>query len=123
MFVYRLDEPIDIFDGLVPLDRWLADTTPDRTHWVLTAVLALADAADDITWNGDMRHLPLVGALPTRPQTSPYLVIKQENNGDTFIITDAPPRWIGDTAAHTHVTTRQIGAWNPTDDIPDQPAF
>jgi hypothetical protein len=123
VYVYRLTEPIDTFDGLTPLRRWLAAATPSQTSWALTAVLALTDAAADVDWQGDMRHLPLVGALPTRPHTTPYLVIKQDNNGDTFLVTDAAPGQIGDTAAHTHVPARQIGAWEPDDDPDEGPPF
>jgi hypothetical protein len=47
----------------------------------LRSVLALAEAAPTVGWKGDMRHLPLVGHLPTR-----YLVAKQDNNGDMFLI-------------------------------------
>lgn len=122
MFVYRLAEPIDTFDGLIPLRRWLATATPSQTSWALTAVLALADAAAQAGWHGDMRHLPHVGALPTRPHTTPYLVIKQDNNGDTFLVTDAAPDWLRDTTTHVPVPARQIGAWEP-DDEPDQTPF
>jgi hypothetical protein len=88
MFVYALTEPIDIFDGLTPLPEWiLADPVP-RTRWALQVILALADTATQIRWNGDMRHLPSVGATMTPPITSPYLVVKQDNNGTTFVVAD-----------------------------------
>jgi hypothetical protein len=90
MFVYRLTEPIDLFDGLTPLNDWLTRQHPSRTAWALQAVLALTDAAADVGWRGDMRHLPMVGALPTPSRTTPYLAIKQDNNGDTFLI--SPPK-------------------------------
>ncbi|MCM3884105.1 hypothetical protein [Frankia sp. R82] len=122
MFVYRLTKPIDLFDGLVPLRRWLTDATAGQTSWALAAVLALGDAATDVGWHGDMRHLPLVGALPTRPATTPYLLVKQDNNGDTFLVTTAPPGWLGETATQVQVPTRDIGAWEP-DDKPDQSFF
>jgi hypothetical protein len=123
MFIYRLTEPIDLFDGLTPLNRWLAGSDdPTRTSWAIAAVLALRDAADHVGWRGDMRHLPMIGALPTTPGTTPYLLVKQDNNGDTFLITDAEPHQINQPAAHTHVTTRIIGAWTP-DTTTDSPAF
>ena len=113
MFVYQLSEPIDSFDGLVPLNDWLAGRHPNRTAWALQAVLALADA-DALHWRGDMRHLPMVGGLPTVGCTTPYLVVKQENNGDTFLITPTDNiRWLDEQALVTHVPTRNIGAWAP----------
>ena len=118
MFVYRLNEPIDLFDGLTPLNRWLATATPGETAWAITAVLALADASHDVAWDGDMRHLPLAGALPTRPQTTPYPLVKQDNNGGTFLVTDAPGAWIGPAAAQAHPPARLIGGWEPEQDHP-----
>lgn len=119
MFAYRLSEPIDFFNGLIPLNRWLQTATPTDTAWAITAILTLADAADTVSWDGDMRHLPLVGALPTRPASTPYLVIKQDNNGDTFIVTDAGPDWIGPIARQTQPLERLIGAGEPEPDDPD----
>jgi len=63
-----------------PLHEWL-DGDAERLAWALRSVLALAEAAPTVGWKGDMRHLPLVGHLPTR-----YLVAKQDNNGDMFLI-------------------------------------
>jgi hypothetical protein len=118
VFVYRLPEPIDSFDGLTPLAHWLAGAGPGRTSWALGAVLALADTAAGVGWRGDMRHLPLVGALPTRPQATPYLLVKQDDGGATFLVTDAAPAWVGETAACAQVAPRPIGAWEPATDDP-----
>lgn len=118
MFVYRLPVPVDAFDGLTPLGRWLAGAGPGRTGWALAAVLALADAAADVGWRGDMRHLPLVGALPTQPAATPYLLVKQDDDGATFLVTDAAPALVGATAAHTEVAPRPVGAWEPAADDP-----
>jgi hypothetical protein len=121
MFIYRLTEPIDEFDGLTPLPAWPQDASPHAIRWVLQAVLALADAAPEVGWRGDMRHLPSVGGLPTTPAATPYLVIKQDDNGATFVITAAEAPGIGaDAVVSTCVTSHEIGAWtHPTgDDIP-----
>lgn len=121
MFVYRLTEPIDEFDGLTPLPDWLAGASQHATRWALQAILALTDAADAVGWRGDMRHLPSVGALPTTPATTPYLIVKQDDNGATFLVTAAEAPWIAaDAVTHTWVVAREIGAWtHPTcDDIP-----
>ena len=42
MHIYRLSEPIDDFDGLIPLHEWL-DGSPSRLAWALQAVLALSE--------------------------------------------------------------------------------
>jgi len=125
MFVYRLSEPIDIFDGLSPLPDWLAGASPHANRWALQAVLALADAGPTIGWRGDMRHLPSVGVIPTPPAVTPYLVVKQDNNGDTFIVTADEALWLTNDAADCIlVPSRLIGAWThpTTDDIPTQTA-
>lgn len=121
MFVYRLSEPIDIFDGLTPLPDWLASASPHATRWALQAILALADAGPDVGWRGDMRHLPSAGALPTPPAAAPFLVVKQDDNGVTFVITAAEaPSVAADAVACVRVEPRPIGAWThpTTDDIP-----
>jgi len=121
VIVYRLTEPVDEFDGLAPLPDWLAGASPYATRWALQAILALADAAPAVGWRGDMRHLPAVGVMPTPPTTTPYLVVKQDDNGATFIVPTSETPWIAaDAAACTRVAAREIGAWtHPTrDDIP-----
>lgn len=121
MFVYRLAQPIDEFDGLTPLPDWLRDASPQATRWTLQAILALADAAPAVGWRGDMRHLPAVGVMLTPPSTTPYLVVKQDDNGATFVVTATETPWIAaDTVARTGVVPREIGAWtHPThEDIP-----
>ena len=113
LHVYRLSEPIDDFDGLTPLNEWL-DGDAERLAWALRAVLALAEAAPTVGWKGDMRHLPLVGYLPTSPFVTRYLVAKQDDNGDTFLICQADPVELLDHAAADEVTPGPIGAWLPS---------
>jgi hypothetical protein len=112
LHVYRLSEPIDDFDGLTPLNEWL-DGDAERLAWALRAVLALAQAAPAVGWRGDMRHLPLIGHLPTSPFVTRYLVAKQDNNGDTFLISEADPAELPGHAAADEVTPGPIGAWLP----------
>jgi hypothetical protein len=107
VFILKLDEPIDIFDGLIPLHDWI-DGDAERMAWSLRAVLALAAAAPEVGWQGDMRHLPMVGHLPT----TPYLVVKQDNNGDTFLVSSSDQvMQFGEVTVETK--TRNIGAWIP----------
>jgi hypothetical protein len=120
MFVYRLTEPIDVFDGLTALPDWLTGTgSTHATRWALQAILALADAAPGVGWQGDMRHLPSVGVAPDPPGVAPYLVVKQNNNGDTFIITATDAPWLDDIAAVCiRVDPRPVGAFtHPTLDV------
>src|SRR5229473_3415587 len=112
LHVYRLSEPIDDFDGLTPLNEWL-DGDAERLAWALRAVLALAQAAPTVGWRGDMRHLPLIGHLPTSPLVTRYLVVKQDNNGDTFLISQADPAELPDHAATDEITPGPIGTWLP----------
>jgi hypothetical protein len=124
MFVYVLTEPIDDFDALTPLPDWIAADPVPRTRWALQAVLALADTATQVRWDGEMRHLPSVGAALAPPDAVPYLVVKQDNNGITFVISGIELPWPTgtiDRAARTH--PRPIGTWtHPTSaDIPPIP--
>ena len=121
MFVYALTEPIDLFDGLISLPQWITEGERDRAAWALRAILALADTADVIRWDGDMRHLPSIGALPVPPEAVPYLVVKQDNNGTTFVVSDEPIGWLQEYCDHhAEVNGRKIGPGEHTtrSDIP-----
>ena len=48
-------------------------------------------------------------ALPTRPASTPHLVIKQDNIGDTFIVTDAGPDRIGPITCQALPPHRRLG--------------
>ena len=103
MHINRLSEPIDDFDRLTPLNQWL-DGDAERLAWALQAVLAPAGAAPAAGWKRDMRHLPMIGHLPTSPFVTRYLVAKQDNNGDTFLICEADPAELPGHAAAGEVT-------------------
>ena len=81
MFVYALAQPIDFFDGLIPLPRWIAEDPDSNTAWALRATLALADARAEAGWTGGMRHLPSIGALPVPGTAELFMVIKQDTRG------------------------------------------
>jgi hypothetical protein len=124
MFVYDLTEPVDAFDALTQLSDWLTADPVPRTQWMLQAVLALADVADQVRWDGEMRHLPSVGAVLAPPESHPYLVVKQENNGTTFVISGIEIPGLTGIIAHTaQAIRRPIGGWtHPTShDIPALP--
>ena len=117
MLIHALTVPIDDFDDMTPLPAWLHGD-PARTRWALQAVLALADAGLRIGWKGDMRHLPSVGR---HDDGTPFLVVKQDTRGTTFIVTQAtetPVLWLAGLAGCClHVDPRDIGDWtHPTSD-------
>ncbi|WP_329407996.1 hypothetical protein OG563_37825 [Nocardia vinacea] len=80
---------------------------------MLKAVLALAKAAPAVNWDGDMRHLPMIGHLPTSPFVTRYLVVKQDNNGDTFLVCDTDPSQLVDATVAVETTPGPIGSWAP----------
>jgi hypothetical protein len=90
MFVYALTQPIDFFDGLIPLPRWIAEDPASNTAWALRAALALADARAEAGWTGSMRHLPSIGAIPAPGTAELFMVIKQDIRGTCSVITSAP---------------------------------
>jgi len=114
MLVCRLTVPIDDFGDMIPLPRWLG-SDPGRTRWALQATLALADAGPQIGWRGDMRHLPSVGS---HHGSEPFLVIKQDTCGITFVVTATPASWLaGQAGSCLHVQPREIGSsTHPTED-------
>jgi hypothetical protein len=115
VFVYALAQPIDFFDGLLPLPRWIAEDPASNTAWALRAALALSDAAPHVRWDGDMRHLPSVGALPIPDTAELFLVVKQDNNGTCFVVSDGPIEWLLEYCdQHVEVRSRDIGAWEHT---------
>ena len=115
MFVYALAQPIDFFDGLIPLPRWIAEDPGPNTAWALRATLALADARAKAGWTGSMRHLPSIGALPVPGTAELFMVIKQDTGGTCFVVTSSPTDWLLEHCSrHTHARDHDIGAWEHT---------
>lgn len=114
MIVYRLTVPIDDFEDFVPITDWIRSGSPQDIAWTLTAVLALQDAG--LGWDGEMRHLPSVGVPTDRTAAEPCLIVKQDNNGDTFVISTNPLDWAqAECASAARVRPRRIGAFtHPT---------
>jgi len=111
MFVYALTQPIDCFDGLIPLPRWITEDPDSNTAWALRATLALADARAEAGWTGGMRHLPSIGAIPAPGTAELFMVIKQDTRGTCFVISDAPMDWLlPHCHSHAHPRDRDIGA-------------
>ncbi|MEU7873349.1 hypothetical protein [Dactylosporangium sp. NPDC049140] len=124
MVVYALTEPVDDSDALTPLPDWITADPVPRTQWALQAALALVDVADHVRWDGEMRHLPSVGAVLAPPESHPYLVVKQDNNGTTFVISDIEIAGVAGVVEYAaHAIRRPIGGWtHPTShDIPALP--
>ncbi|MGW0940135.1 hypothetical protein [Streptomyces sp. NPDC002666] len=114
MFVYHLNDPIDLEaddgDGFVPLSYWLTDVRPEKVAWILEAVLALADAAPAVRWDGDMRHLPFVDPNAEETTGEPALIVIQQDPGaDSFVISRSPVSWAERQSERWHETrTRDI---------------
>ncbi|MFF8972060.1 hypothetical protein [Streptomyces sp. NPDC014995] len=116
MFVYRLDNAIDLqaddADGFVPLTYWLTgNISPDKAAWLLEAVLALVDAAPAVRWTGDMRHLPFIDAHAEETTGEPTLIVIQQDSGpDSFVISRKPVPWAERQSDRWQETrTRDIG--------------
>lgn len=115
MFIYALAQPIDFFDGLIPLPRWIAEDPGPNTAWALRATLALADARAQAGWTGGMRHLPSIGALPVPGTAELFMVIKQNAGGACFVVSDSPMDWLLEHCSrHASARDRDIGAHEHT---------
>jgi hypothetical protein len=115
MFVYALTQPIDFFDGLIPLPRWITEDPDSNTAWALRAMLALADARAETGWTGGMRHLPSIGAIPAPGTAELFMVIKQDTRGTCFVVSDTPMnRLLQHCSSHAQPAGRDIGAWEHT---------
>lgn len=96
---------VDFFEGMVPVSQYLClppDTTINkpwdldyviehakaRLEWTENAMKALEHVSRTVPWGweGDFRHEPYVGALPWSGGSHPYLVVKQDNNGDSYLV-------------------------------------
>lgn len=113
MIVYRLTVPIDAFDDFTPLPTWLRTATPESTAWLLRAVLALADGAAPVGWRGGMAYLPVIAAAP---DGEPVLVVKQDDDGATFLISAHPQPELAESyggARATHLPARPIDPFDP----------
>jgi hypothetical protein len=72
------------------------------------------------------RHAPpaSIGTILASPETHPYLVVKQDNNGTTFVVNDIEIPGLTAVIHHTaRAICRPIGTWiHPTShDIPEIP--
>jgi hypothetical protein len=71
-----------------------------------------------------MRHLPSVGAVLWPPEAIPYLVVKQDNNGTTFVISGIELPWPAggiDATAQARPARSAPGPHPTTRDIPPTP--
>lgn len=71
-----------------------------------------------------MRHLPAVGVMVIPPETVSYLVVKQDNNDSTLVISRRELPWpAGAIASTSHVVPRDITPHrhSTANDIPPAP--
>lgn len=52
------------------------------------------NAGETVGWEGDFRVEPHVGFLPIDGNVTPYCVWKQDNNGDTFVVSPFEMPWL-----------------------------
>ncbi|MER7111140.1 hypothetical protein [Streptomyces sp. NPDC000229] len=96
--------PIDNLEGMTPLSSYLFPTTAarsladpgeaeyligerkERLEWASGALGALKRVRSTVQWDGDFRHEPYVGAFPWWSGDALYLMVKQDNNGTCFIV-------------------------------------
>ena len=90
---------------MIPVSRYLSSPTDttinnpwdldhvieqvrERLEWIDGAMKALEQVSRSVRWGweGDFRHEPYVGALPWSGASHPYLVVKQDNNGDCYLV-------------------------------------
>ncbi len=124
LYVHEVS-PLDDFEGLTPLSTWISDARGDdedenvlfalqttaekqneRLRWSLRALFALEDAKT--CWEGGFRGQPYVGSLPLPPEASPYLVVKQDNNGTTFIVSEVPLGYLDCNEGPIEVKARKM---------------
>jgi hypothetical protein len=113
MFVYRLTEPVDEFDGLTPLPVWLGGASPQGRPVGASGGagfgrrgtpgrLAWRHAASAVGW-WSAHHIGH-DSVPGR---------QADDNGATSVVTAAEaPLWMtADVTASTRVACREIGGW------------
>jgi hypothetical protein len=104
IFVYDCG-PIDWWVGWATEKEFLAqlaalqfgEEATSAYHHRRHAGLVLARKAG---WEGDMREGPFVAGLPSEPGTFEYLIAwKQDNNGQTFVVSPVRLPWLEDASA------------------------
>ena len=103
-FAYSI-EPIDFgWEHLIPVPNTLAnlvkntDENGDIDSAAIQDFLKAWDsaktAAKQVGWEGDHRHDPAVFWLPSGGEFQIAFVIKQDNNGNTFVISPHALPWL-----------------------------
>lgn len=100
LHAYRI-APMDFgWERLVPVDEYVASLVKEDkevrietpTEFGMNVLIFYGflhralDAGRKVGWEGDFRGEPYVGFLPDPHEPRTYLVWKQENNGDTFVV-------------------------------------
>ena len=111
MFVYALAQPIDFFDGLIPLPRWIAEDPDSNT--ALGTARRTRPRRRASRGRLDRHHAPpaLHRSPPTPGTAELFMVIKQDARGTCFVISDTPIDWLlQHCSRHAHPRNRDIGA-------------
>lgn len=109
LFAYRIN-PVDFgWEDLLPADEYrrrLAlryaecdhvyerQELLDRIQQFETFFAAAMDAGQEVGWEGDFRKEPHVGFVPVEVSMSSYIIWKQDNNGDTFVVSHLELPWL-----------------------------
>lgn len=70
------------------------DVDASALHSFLAAWTSAKDAASSKGWEGDLRIEPVVFWVPNDTEFSYGFVLKQDNNGTTYVVSPVPMPWL-----------------------------
>lgn len=115
LFIYERSEPIDVFQGAIPFGQYLlqiqCENSCQEESKALTneAIKRLVEAISRLArvfwkWEGDVRDEVYVFGLPTEDYMLEVgYIIKQDNDGTTFIVSPKPLDWLVTKAEEAHL--------------------
>lgn len=94
------------------LDEWRGQTNSD--FYAVAELLWETGAMEcryNHHWEGDIRNGPYVFMIPKEGTMEPGLVWKQDNNGNTFVVTLTELPWMEGLGEKSTVTLKLPGRW------------
>lgn len=112
LFCYHI-APIDFWDGALTASQLISNMGERVSTWEVYSVahalheleVRAQQAFRKIGWEGDVRTGPLFFALPGDNTMELGCMIKQDNNGSTFIASPHPLPWLAEGALYKSVDT------------------